>query len=488
MRQDYELPTDSNTDGIYQVQIGINGTSALLDLNVSLRDANDAPEITNTGLTQIVIPENTGYVLDVDVSDQDSGKEYPDLIFINGSTDVDFISHTGVVSSVSDFYNGSSSAKIETFAGPSYVVSADFNNDGYQDVVVLNQGLNSIEYSVFDDATGLFDTPTPLLGTVNGPEFCVVSDLDEDGYKDLIVSFVDVDNDVIGWFRNNSGTFAGLQTLITSDTASVGSNDYDHFAMGDVDGDSYLDIVVARKNFDAVDIYLNNGSNSFSLNKSITSLDGSTPLDAPSTVDLADFDSSGTADILISARSNLVLGYSGGLAADGNLSIVMETLESHGKDGLFAKAFDLNRDNNLDVVFGINDPTSAPVPKVMIQGANGFNSSITLPVDANGGFSFPTDVRLIPASASTRETLVVSDDSSQYLALYEAKASNDGTFNLPVLVDTGVTNKLIVLSDINRSEDYFTYSFAGGEDEDKFNELRFSNDGRLYFESAFSKF
>ena len=45
-----------------------------------------------------------------------------------------------------------------------------------------------------------------------------------------------------------------------------------------------------------------------------------------------------------------------------------------------------------------------------------------------------------------------------------------------------------MLSDINRSEDYFTYEFAGGEDKDKFNEFRFSNDGRLYFEAPFPNF
>ena len=118
--QDFENPSDSNGDGIYEIEVGIIDTASRLNLTISLHDQNDAPEITNTGLTQIVVHENTGFVVDIDVLDQDSGKEYPDLIFVNGSSDVDFISHTGVTNSVSDFYNGSSNATIEVFDAPSF--------------------------------------------------------------------------------------------------------------------------------------------------------------------------------------------------------------------------------------------------------------------------------------------------------------------------------------------------------------------------------
>ena len=65
--QDFENPSDSNGDGIYEIEVGIIDTASRLNLTISLHDQNDAPEITNTGLTQIVVPENTGFVVDIDV-------------------------------------------------------------------------------------------------------------------------------------------------------------------------------------------------------------------------------------------------------------------------------------------------------------------------------------------------------------------------------------------------------------------------------------
>ena len=375
--QNFEDPSDSNGDGIYELEVGIIDTNSTLDLYVSLRDQNDAPEVTNTGLTQIVVPENTGFVVDIDVLDQDSGKEYPDLIFINGSTDVDFISHTGVVSSVADFYNGSSNSTIESFVAPSFVVAADFNEDGYEDVVVLNQNSDTIQFSEFDEGSGTFASPASLTFTEKGPKYCVVTDLNEDGKKDLVVSFVDEQYDTIGWFENRTtnlgdpisfSSFLSLQ--ITSSTDSTSSIDFDHFAIGGVDGDSYEDIVIARKLNNAVGVYLNDGSPSFGFNHSFDNFT------KPNYIDLADFDSSGTSDILVSAQGELSLGYSSGLGTGGNVSVAFQTVDSYpGAEGRFAKVFDLTRDGKADIVYATGQSL---VPAVIIQNASGFDASIPL--------------------------------------------------------------------------------------------------------------
>ena len=121
--------------------------------------------------------------------------------------------------------------------------------------------------------------------------------------KDLVVSFVDERNDTIGWFENivastgdpiSFGSFQSLQITSTADSTS--SIDFDHFAIGDVDGDSFQDIVIARKLNNAVDVYLNDGAASFGLNFSFNTFT------KPNYIDLADFDSSGTADLLVSAQ------------------------------------------------------------------------------------------------------------------------------------------------------------------------------------------
>ena len=55
------------------------GTGVTQDITFSITQANDDPVITNTGLTQIIVDENTGFVVDIDVSDQDSEAHHYDL-------------------------------------------------------------------------------------------------------------------------------------------------------------------------------------------------------------------------------------------------------------------------------------------------------------------------------------------------------------------------------------------------------------------------
>ena len=132
------------------------------------------------------------------------------------------------------------------------------------------------------------------------------------------------------------------------------------------------------------------------------------------------------------------------------------------------------------------------VPSVIIQNTNGFDASVPLTQNSYTAYSlgYPSDVQLISATDSTRETLVVSDESSQYFSLYEAEATNDGNFKEPVFIDAGTSaiTKFVVLSDLNASKDIFEYSFNGGEDESSFNSSRFKNDGEVYFNSPFPDF
>jgi hypothetical protein len=59
---DYENPTDSGGVNHYNVQVRIKGTTITQDLTFNILEANDAPIIENTGLTQVIVDENTGFV------------------------------------------------------------------------------------------------------------------------------------------------------------------------------------------------------------------------------------------------------------------------------------------------------------------------------------------------------------------------------------------------------------------------------------------
>ena len=56
------------------------------DFEITVTSANDAPVIENTGLTQVIVDENTGFVIDIDVTDQDSATHRFDLLYHRQTT------------------------------------------------------------------------------------------------------------------------------------------------------------------------------------------------------------------------------------------------------------------------------------------------------------------------------------------------------------------------------------------------------------------
>ena len=124
--------------------------------------------------------------------------------------------------------------------------------------------------------------------------------------------------------------------------------------------------------------------------------------------------------------------------------------------------------------------TNSGAPVVLVQTVSGFNAPVSLPSHPVHFIVSPTDLAIIPATPSTRVTLAVSDASIPYISLFEAKASLDGQFEQPVLINVGTGVNCLSLVDLDRKPDSITYSFIGGEDQDDFNETRFKNEGRLF--------
>ena len=177
------------------------------------------------------------------------------------------------------------------------------------DVISFEKSTHNIHFNennasgpgVFSRKTG---TDFDSIGS-GQPDHAVVTDLDQDGDLDVVVSFLA--SGQILWFENNkTGLDLGTLTLVTdpfNPTTPVplvdlnSTSELDFFELGGVDGDSYPDIVVAHRGTDRVDWYKNDGSvdPSFSLQSSI--MDASHGLDSPRFVELVDLDGSGTLDV-----------------------------------------------------------------------------------------------------------------------------------------------------------------------------------------------
>lgn len=147
---------------------------------------------------------------------------------------------------------------------PLVVISADLNNDGYDDVVYSSIGDNEISCNLFNPSTGGFDEHL-LLGTEF--HYCTSlfpADLDNDGFIDILA--VSQTQNKIGWYQNNGdGTFS-IRPYINEDAPHAAS-----VTAADMDLDGDMDVLSAQKGDNTVLLYLNDGNGLFQSPVVITS-------------------------------------------------------------------------------------------------------------------------------------------------------------------------------------------------------------------------
>jgi hypothetical protein len=480
---DYENPGSTDGDNAYDVQIRIVGTAVTQDLAITVTEGNDPPVVTTANLTQLTVDENEGFVVDLDVSDQDSGETYLDILYTRDSNSTRFVAHTAVDSSVSAFYPAVASGMVDNnLAAASFSASGDLDGDGDVDVICLEKSASNIHFMENNGFGSFSRKSVPAFAAITSgePDHAVITDLDQDGDLDVVVVFSSTSE--IGWFENNAtgtGAFANKATL-AHEYPNAGGADY--VAVGDLDGDSYPDLVVAYRSVDAVAWYSNQGDADPVFTWKGTLADANDSLDAPRSLELVDMDNSGTLDVLIAANENVYL--ASNLGSDSLFSV--SSITSFAGGGLVVKAQDFTADGLLDVVYA----SYVGAPNVLIQNATGFDAPIPLPPHAEPAKQIvsPTDLAILPATQTTRSIIVVSDTSTPYVSLFEAKASLDGQFEQPVVVDTGDRITSLELADLNRKSDPLFYSFVGGEDQGDFNATRFKDDGKLYFNKPYPNF
>ncbi len=143
-------------------------------------------------------------------------------------------------------------------AGVYGVALGDLNGDGNLDIVTGNQDDNDATV-LLGDGTGRFTqaagSPYPTGSPGSAPSAVALADLNGDGKLDLIVPNSG-DNNVMVRLGNGDGTF-GAETEV-----SVGATQKTPWAIavGDVNGDGLLDLVVANTESDSLTVLINNGS------------------------------------------------------------------------------------------------------------------------------------------------------------------------------------------------------------------------------------
>jgi hypothetical protein len=137
------------------------------------------------------------------------------------------------------------------------VAVGDFNNDDHLDIAVANSATNNIGILLGYGNGDFADQLTYSTGTDSVPSSISVGDFNDDNHLDIAV--VNTASDNIGIMLGyGNGRFANVTMYSTGDSSVPVS-----IAVNDLNKDSYLDLVVANWGTNYVLIFLGKGNGSF---------------------------------------------------------------------------------------------------------------------------------------------------------------------------------------------------------------------------------
>ncbi|CAF1344331.1 unnamed protein product [Rotaria sordida] len=140
---------------------------------------------------------------------------------------------------------------------PHSVAVADFNNDGWSDVIVANYGTDNVGLFLGYGTKG-FDSMITFSTGINSAPYCLaIGHFNNDNYLDIVVTNSQTDNVVI-LFGFDNGTFT-IGVIYSTGARSQPSA----VAVGDLNQDNILDIVIANFGTNSILILYGYGNGSF---------------------------------------------------------------------------------------------------------------------------------------------------------------------------------------------------------------------------------
>ena len=229
------------------------------------------------------------------------GDGYPDLVVANSTSNNLTVLRGSGTGGFSPFPGH---APYQTGAAPFSVAVADFNGDGNLDLATANYGGFNVTVLLGDGKGGFNEAPRSPFPVGAGPFSIAVGDFNGDGKPDLAVAN-NLSNNVTVLLGNGTGGFSPapgspFPTLVTGTyfPASI--------VVGDFDGDGKQDLAIAVSNTsgaNAIAVLRGNGSGQFSPFPGSPYQVGSGYLSSDSIV-VADFDGDGILDLAVANQAD----------------------------------------------------------------------------------------------------------------------------------------------------------------------------------------
>ena len=221
---------------------------------------------------------------------------------------------------------------------PISIAFGDFNKDNWTDVVVANNGTNNVAVFLGFDYATFTNESFSIHASLSNPSYVAVGDVNNDYLWDIIVGDI-FDHNVHIFLGYGNGTFAEKRSFSTgNDTATS-------IVVDDLNKDKQLDIVVTYGNGDNVGIFIGYGNGSFQSQVTYFTGKSSTPYSAA----VGDLNNDNILDIVVGNYKNDTIGVFIGYG-DGSFTDQVLYLLPNGSLPRWVAVTDVDKDNNLDIV------------------------------------------------------------------------------------------------------------------------------------------
>ena len=175
---------------------------------------------------------------------------------------------------------------VNTGGDPVCIATGDPNRDGLVDIATANSSTNDVSILYQDPLGGGDFLPSRSISVGYSPTFLKIGDVDEDGFDDLVIS--GSNTSILFQNSNSPGTFLPVVNL------GIGSTSVD---IGDINGDSHLDLALSGWGLDGTQIHLL-FQDSSSLGNFLPAVSLTTGFQ-PFSIKIADIDIDGKADLIV---------------------------------------------------------------------------------------------------------------------------------------------------------------------------------------------
>jgi hypothetical protein len=301
------------------------------------------------------------------------------------------------------------------------VAIGDLNGDGIPDVATADY-LGSAVSVLLGNGDGTYLTHVDYSLGTNIPAFgLALGDVNGDGYLDIVAA-IHNNSGIYVLLGNGDGTFQAPQL-----NATTGSSNW--VALADLNKDGNLDIVTLDYYSDVVIVFLGNGDGTFQ--KSVSYDTGSTPYG----VTVGDFNKDGKVDVAVSNYGSATVSV---LLGNGDGTLQAQTAYTVDQGPMNLIAVDLDNDGNQDLV--VCDYSGSMVSVLLGNGDGTFKAQVEYPVSSPWGLA---------AADLNGDGFIDVVAVSPGAAFTVLQGVGDGTFQPPVSTATGGSTFMVALGDLN---------------------------------------